>query len=179
MGILSWKIDNTGTFDSYKWLTGDDGVWYRSSCCDFQLHQRVWLCAPQTLIEKLQAINWPGCLSCAMDFWLTHKLYSVCCSECPRGLSWGPFQLSSFTSVELLSYKYRLRSNWLCMPMKYCCTGLLGKHLTINFCSRMLKHLENGLTIAIWHSKSKAMVFSRRRHPVPAPSYFSLSGSRL
>ena len=28
--------------------------------------------------------------------------------------------------------------------------GLLGKHLTINFCSRMLKHLENGLTITIW-----------------------------
>ena len=28
-------------------------------------------------------------------------------------------------------------------------------------------------------SKSKAMVFSRKRHPVPAPPYFKLNGSRL
>ena len=80
---------------------------------------------------------------------LTTSQTSVCCSERPRGLSWGPFQFSSFTSMELLSYKCHLRSNWLCMLMIFCCTGLLGKHLTINLCRRMLKHLENGLTIAI------------------------------
>ena len=28
---------------------------------------------------------------------------------------------------------------------------IIGKHLTINICSRMLKHLENGLTITICH----------------------------
>ena len=35
--------------------------------------------------------------------------------------------------------------------MIFSCTGLLGKHLTINDCSRMLKHLENGLMITSWH----------------------------
>ena len=36
--------------------------------------------------------------------------------------------------------------------------------------------------ITIWHlipQNPKAMVFSRKRHPAPAPPYFTLNGSRL
>lgn len=64
-----------------------------------------------------------------------------------------------------------LRAKWLCTLMIFLCTGLY--YLDVNFCSRMLKHLENGLTITLTFnpSKSKAIVFSRQ---TPCSSPFLL-----
>jgi len=107
------------------------------------------------------------CLPYAMGYWLPHKPYAVCCSEqcffkaSPRHFQCAPGVCPgapSFSHLHQWNY-WAMIITWLCMLTIFCCRGLLGNHLTVNFCSRMLKHLETGLTITIWHL---AMVFFKK-----------------
>ena len=109
------------------------------------VEKQVLNSAPQSFDWKT-AGRWPGlqwitdyltnCMQYVVVNGISSKPPPMSFPLCPRGLSLGPF-FSSFTSMELLSYCYHLRANWLCTLMIFCCTGLLGNQLTINFCSRM------------------------------------------
>ena len=57
----------------------------------------------------------------------------------------------------------------------------IGKHLTqlLQQDVEALGKWANNNYLTFNSSKCKAMIFSGERHSVPAPSYFSLNGSRL
>ena len=96
---------------------------------------------------------------------------------CHRGLSWGPFYINGIAELPL-SPESKL--------VMYADDILLYRLIRQTYDYQLLQQdvealgeWANDNYLTFNPSKSKAMVFSRKRHPVPAPPYFKLNGSRL
>ena len=143
----------------------------------FWLHQSIWFCAPQS-VDWNTASHWPGCL---LVQWITDYLTNRMQYVVVNGVSSKPlsaiFRCAPGICPGAPSFFFIYINGIAELPLSpesklvmYADACLLGKHLTINPCSRMLKYLEMGY-LTFNPSKSKAMVFSSDMFFQPLPTF--------
>ena len=172
-------------------MAGDDGVRYRSSCV-FDFTKAFDPVPHKPLIEKLQAIGLDVYLVKWITDYLTNRMQYVvvngvaskplsAISGVPQGSVLGPLLFLIFINgiAELpLSPESKL--------VMYADDILLYRPIRQAYDYQLLQQdvealgeWANNNYLTFNPSKKKAMVFSRKRHPVPAPPYFKLNGSKL
>ena len=139
------------------------------------------------------ASHWLGCLPFAKNYWLLHKMYMQYIVV--NGVSSKPLSACHFQCAPGFCPARPSFSHWNCWAtiITWEQTGYVcwwySVAQTYNRQASDYQHLQqdvealgkwaNNNHLSFNPSKLKAMVFSKKRHPVSAASYFSLNQSRL